>query len=152
MAIDGFVGCQQLGRGAVQGAGLTLMRDLIQLDVMEPDPIAIGHDDLLHGRPVLPAEAAGPLEIEGTLGLDHAPAIGAQGVLAKFGGEGIQPLEIVLQARLAAGRGQGDAGQGQEAGGQDRLQQPERMTGGTLRVTAGRGPWHGHGSWVHGVR
>jgi hypothetical protein len=123
---------------------LTLVGDLIQLDIMEPDPIAIRHDDLFHGRPVLPPEAAGPLQVEGALGLDHAPAIGAQGILVKFRGEGVQALEIVLQPRLAAGGGQGEPIQGQEGGGHDHLQHPAHLTGGVTFVNGKKSPGHTH--------
>ena len=97
-------------RCAVQGAGLALVGDLVQLDIVQPDPAAIGDDDLFQGGAVLPAEPTRALEVEGALGLDHAPAIGAEGVLLKLGAEGVQALEVTAQPFLATRRRLADEG------------------------------------------
>ena len=76
---------------------------LIQLQVMQPDALAVGHNDLLDRTVVLPAKLARTLEVERALGFCHAAPVGTQRRLVEPGAQGTKSLEVVLQ-KLGASR------------------------------------------------
>src|SRR5437763_1409293 len=99
---------EQGGRSRAEGLRQLAYRGLLELPIVDTDPLAVADDQLLHRLVVDPAEAAGPHEHEASLCPLHELAIAVEDLLLEIGARRLRRAHEALEAldggRLNAGR------------------------------------------------
>src|SRR3954469_16606295 len=72
--------------------------DLVEIAVVDPDALAIAHDQLVHGLRIGPAEPSGSQQYEAALGLLHRLAGAVGDLLVEVGADRLGALQEAAEA------------------------------------------------------
>src|SRR6185295_16918180 len=91
--------------GRAERGGELAHGDLVQLAIVDPDALAVAHDDLVGGLVVDPAKATRPLKDEAAFGLLHELAVAVDDLLLEGGARRVRAVQELLVALEAGGAG-----------------------------------------------